>query len=275
VADTVTRYFFYEDMQTGKSLTSKKNIMELSSGRDFPESSPPGMKYLILGSPRSGSTLVSRMLFETGMAGDPLEFFNRHLLELERRTKGPHDLTFEGFLERMIRRRTSPNGVFGMQLHYSQLLAKFSCNRLHHSMIDFVGAFDRHIWLRRRNRLRQAISFAIASKSGAWSSEDEAKVRTLESGDISLPEILSALSLVALNDYGWELLVRTANLQVHEVWYEDLDADYESVSRGILDFLQIMRHVGKVPAPPISRQGSQLNERVLADVRGWLGLDEA
>ena len=164
-------------MRINHDLTSKKNLMELSSSRDFSASTPINMKYIILGSPRSGSTLVSRILFETNMAGDPLEFFNRYLLELECRIKGHKELTFDRFLSEMKLRRTSPNGVFGMQLHYSQLLMRFSSDRLNNTMIGFVLDFDKHIWLRRRNKLRQAISFAIAKKSGAWSSEDDKKMK--------------------------------------------------------------------------------------------------
>jgi len=248
--------------------------MELSSCRDFTATTPINMKYLILASPRSGSTLVSRVLFETKMAGDPLEYFNRYLLELECRINGQKELSFDRFLDEMKLRRTSPNGVFGMQLHYSQLLIKFSSDRINNSMISFVRDFDKHIWLRRKNKLQQAISFVIAKKSGAWSSEDKKKIEKLEVEDISMGDILSALRFVYLNDYGWECLIRAAKLDVHEVWYEDLVTNYECVCSGILRFLQINRDIEFVPAPPISRQGTELNERLLLDALNWLGVKE-
>ena len=247
--------------------------MELSASRDFPASTPITMKYLILGSPRSGSTLVSRILFETKMAGDPLEFFNGYLLELECQIKGKKDLSFDRFLDQMKLRRTSPNGVFGMQLHYAQLLMKFKSESINNAMIGFVRDFDKHIWLRRRNKLRQAISFVVAKKNGAWSSEDKKKIEKIELEDISMIDILSALRFVSLNDHGWECLIRAAKLDVHEVWYEDLVADYESVCSGIFSFLQINGNIASVPSPPISRQGTELNERLFADALTWLGIN--
>jgi LPS sulfotransferase NodH len=261
-------------MATSKELTSYKNLMELSSIRDFRLSTPISMKYLILGSPRSGSTLVSRILFETKMAGDPLEFFNRYLLELECEIKGIKELTFDRFLDEMKLRRTSPNGVFGMQLHYPQLLMKFSSDNINNSMIGFVRDFDKYIWLRRRNKLRQAISFVIAKTNGAWSSEDKKKIEKLEVEDISMIDILSALRFVSFNDFGWERLIHAAKLDVHEVWYEDLVTNYESVCSGIFNFLQINSNIEMVPRPPISRQGSELNEKLYSDALTWLGLNE-
>lgn len=253
---------------------SKKNLMELSSERDFPVSTRINMKYLILGSPRSGSTLVSRMLFETKMAGDPLEYFNRYLLDLERLIKGQKDLTFNRFLDEMKLRRTSPNGLFGMQLHYSQLLYKFSSDTVNKSIIDFMRDFDKHIWVRRRSRLRQAISFIIARKKGAWSSEDEREGEKLAVEDISVFDILSALRIVSLNDYGWEEIIKSEQLNVHEVWYEDLVENYERECSGIFDFLQINSYIDSVPPPPISRQGTELNERLFSEALDWLGVNE-
>lgn len=54
-------------------MASTKNIKELSLERDFPGPFPIRTRYAILSSPRSGSTLLARMLFATGMAGDPIE----------------------------------------------------------------------------------------------------------------------------------------------------------------------------------------------------------
>ena len=261
-------------MQINHDLTSKKNLMELSSSRDFSASTPINMKYLILGSPRSGSTLVSRILFETKMAGDPLEFFNGYLLELACRISGQKELSFDRFLAEMKLRRTSPNGVFGMQLHYSQLLMRFSSDSINNPMIGFVHDFDKHIWLRRRNKLRQAISFVIAKKTGAWSSEDQKKNEKLEAEDISMIEVLSALRFVSFNDYGWESLISAAKLDVHEVWYEDLIANYQSVCSGIFNYLQITSNIEMVPSPPISKQGTDLNEKLFSDALHWLGVNQ-
>ena len=80
------------------------------------------------------------------------------------------------------------------------------------------------------------------------------------------------MRFVYLNDFGWECLIRAAKLDVHEVWYEDLVTNYESVCSGILRFLQINGNIESVPPPPISRQGTELNERLLLAALNWLGV---
>src|SRR6266702_8748733 len=106
-------------------LFSTKNLLEMSSDRDFPRQRMVGMRYCILSSQRSGSTLLTRMLFKTQQAGDPLEYFNLRLLQLGRTQSGNQLLTPFEFMRLMESRRTSPNGIFGMKLHYEQMLRAF------------------------------------------------------------------------------------------------------------------------------------------------------
>jgi LPS sulfotransferase NodH len=64
----------------------------MNSNRDFPGNAPVQTRYCILSSQRSGSTLLTRMLFETRHAGDPLEFFNLRLLRLAQVQTGNQSL---------------------------------------------------------------------------------------------------------------------------------------------------------------------------------------
>lgn len=251
---------------------SDKNRREMSPERDYPEAFPVRRRYCILSSPRSGSTLLGRMLSATRIAGDPQEYFNPPLLACERETTGNEKLGWDEFMRRMEARRTSPNGVFGMKMHYSQMLGAFGVKTPNQRMVAFLERFDHLLWIRRRDKLGQAISHAIAQQTQVWSSEDENFGKNLKV-NVHPFQCIQALTLVAGNDFGWERLLPATSLSVHQIWYEDLVADYDKQSRTVLEYLGLDDQVIEVPPPPIERQATELNKRLRESVLTYLGLN--
>lgn len=251
-----------------------KHRRELSPERDFPTPTPVAKRYAILSSPRSGSTLLGRLLHETKQAGDPQEYFNPPLLLLAREQFKQPELNMNQFLREMERRRTSPNGVFGIKTHYSQMLGVFRANRPNENMVKFLRGAGKLIWMRRRDRIGQAISQAVAIKTNVWSSED-ARFRRDPDVKIHPAEIIATMHVVTRDDAGWERLIPAAKLQVLEVWYEDLVKDYENQARSVLQYLGIDKDVANIPPPPLERQGGELNERLRRDLHAYLGLPPA
>lgn len=251
-----------------------KHRREMSPERDFPVVTPVSARYAILSSPRSGSTLLGRFLHETGMAGDPQEFFNPPLIMLERSRSGNDKLAMNEFLRLMEQRRTSPNGVFGMKMHYSQLLGVFKARQPTPQVVNFLKKKNKLIWIRRRDRIGQAISQAVAIKTNVWSSEDS---RFQRDPDVTIHpyECVATLNVVARDDAGWEFLIKSAGLQVLEVWYEDFVANYESEARRVLAWLGIDKDVPTIPKPPLERQSGELNERLRKELHAYLGLPAA
>ncbi len=252
---------------------SDKNRREMSLDRDFSKQNPVTKRYCILSSPRSGSTLLGRMLYETQCAGDPQEYFNPPLLQIERERSGEANLTLNMFMKRMEGRRTSPNGVFGMKLHFHQMLRVFRANKPNKNIIGMLGRFNHLIWIRRRDRLRQAISQAIGQHTQIWSSED---ARSVEKKEIKIHPFacIRALQVIAGDDHGWEQLIAAANLKVHTVWYEDLVKDYDNECRKVLEHLGLDREVTAIPSPPIQRQATDLNEVLYRELKSYLGWSE-
>ena len=252
-------------------VITDKHIREMSPERDFPGEIPVKQRYAILSSPRSGSTLLGRFLYETKMAGDPQEYFNPPLIGLERKRSGNDKLNMNQFLRVMEKRRTSPNGMFGMKMHYSQLLGVFRTNKPTNNVVNFLRKLDKLIWIRRRDRIGQAISQAVAVKTNVWSSEDS---RFERNPDIKVHphECIETLRIVSRDDALWEQLIKAAKLPVHEVWYEDFVEDYEQQARGTLRFLEIDQDVPVIPAPPLERQAGELNERMRRELIAYLGL---
>ena len=252
---------------------SEKNLREMHPDRDFTLGTPIVKRYCILSTPRSGSTLLGRMLFATGMAGDPLEYFNPPLLAIERDETGIADMNLNQFLLRMQHRRTSPNGFFGMKLHYSQMLYGFNSRKINQQMVDFLRNFAALIWIRRRDRVSQAISLTIAKRTGLWSTEDSKLVETDERS-IHPSDCLDSLHVVASDDYSWQQFLQATKLPTLETWYENLVDDYEAESRRILKYLNLNGAVESVPRIQLKRQAGALNQQLYKDLLSYLDLSE-
>src|SRR6266567_6464066 len=137
----------------------------------------PTISYLICTTPRSGSWLLSEALQATEIAGRPREYFAPELQdEWLRRWRSPTISSYGDFVAMVLTRGTTDNGVFGCKLHWYQfehLLARLRELNPHGnpSDVDLVArTFPnvRYVWLFRRDKVRQAISYYRASHTGQW-----------------------------------------------------------------------------------------------------------
>lgn len=127
---------------------------------------------LICATQRSGSTLVAELLAQTGLAGNPDE----HLLLWQREPEGLPAAHWLETLQRTIDRGIGSNGIFSCKVMASYFPAAMGRLRV------IPGGEDLTDWqiaeraflkpavvrVRRRDRLRQAISTAIAEATGVW-----------------------------------------------------------------------------------------------------------
>lgn len=160
-----------------------------------------------------------------------------------------------------------------MKMHYSQLLGVLRLAKPDAKVVAFVRKFEKLIWIRRRDRVGQGISQAISLRTQVWSSEDSRFGRE-PAVDIHPYECVRALHAVCRDDAGWEQLIKGAKLAAHEIWYEDLVADYEAQCRSVLAYLELDKDVANIPAPPIERQSGELNERLRHELVAYLGLSD-
>src|SRR5580698_8296041 len=84
----------------------------------------PRQSYIICTAPRSGSWMLSEALQATKLAGRPREWFHKDA-EKERCENWdipqPSESGYTEYMDRVIRAATTPNGVFGLKLHWYQL----------------------------------------------------------------------------------------------------------------------------------------------------------
>lgn len=236
---------------------------------DFP-TVPVGLRYCIVSSPRTGSTMLCSALRASRIAGVPFEYLNHELTELWARTRGAAAMDLAEYLAMLEARRTTPNGVFGSKLHYHQFTRSFG-NAITVRSIEYLRNHDRIIFVTRADKLSQAVSFTIAKKTGEWNRDVShgRNAHQLEWSDDLVRQISQSLTQVVTEDWGWRRLLAQMHFSYIEITYESLISDFDT------EFTRVLRHLGLNPAmaqaikpttAPVGNGNAVLRRRYLAAI---------
>lgn len=186
--------------------------------------------YCIASTMRSGSSLLARMLWETGVLGSPWEFFNPYAMDklLSR--------------DELLQTYTSPNGVFGAKVHWHQAI----------EATDEMP-FDFFIHLTRRDKLAQAISLVRARQTGQWCSLQQEEVAP----QYDFHGISEALQQIKAAEHSWEVFFADASVQPLRLVYEDFGKD---TVRQVLKFLGVQEMSDPIELPELHRQADALTQ---------------
>jgi LPS sulfotransferase NodH len=224
---------------------------------DFPaRPEGPGRAYLLASVPRAGSTYFSHLLWRTGCLGAPLEYLNFL-------PGGPYGFAaasprLQADLWRsVLRRRCSPNGVFGLKAFTPQLE---QLQRENPPLLEEVLATalprDRPryvIYLRRRDRAAQVVSYARATLSGVWRKEQEREGnRPLKYSDEALE---AADRGIAFQESVWDQMFAELEIEPLTIWHEDALADGQGAASSVASYLGVeIDPAAAVDVPPIEKQ---------------------
>jgi trehalose 2-sulfotransferase len=220
--------------------------------------------YLILATPRSGSTLLGQGLQASGLAGDPKEFFGHKMSFWMERWR---TATLPSYSARLIEERATPNGVFGGKLLYRQLLLLESLARRETELADLPlpEILDRlfpnlHlIWVSREDKVRQAISWFKARQTGVWGQDERQSTpklgRAWRLGDEPLqPGVLgfdydgiaALLRQAETEDAAIGRFFATNGIEPFRVVYEEFSPRYEET------IFALLRWLGVTPPPDLA-----------------------
>ncbi|MCP5154615.1 MAG: glycosyltransferase [Ectothiorhodospiraceae bacterium] len=230
----------------------------------------PLLSYAIATTPRAGSNLLCEALGGTGLAGSPTE----HLADGARRS---FEVTHGGGggvdqLAAAVQGLTGPNDVFGTKLLWHQLEALAAPTSGEWPPGGPMDALKlllpglRFVRLRRRDRLRQAISLWRAEASGDWV-RTEATRGVAPAPTFDRAAIAQRLARLDADEARWDELLADHRPAPFTVWYEDLAADPRGTAVAVLDALGIERPA-HLPAPPITTR-AQADAATEALVRAW------
>jgi trehalose 2-sulfotransferase len=206
------------------------------------------LAYWICTTPRTGGQLLGQLLRATGLAGRPEEYFwpeNEPVYQQLWQVS-----SYPDYLRHALTAGTTPNGVFGAKMDASVALSHFERqlrslapfsepSRTFHSILTSLFPNLQFIWLTRRNKVRQAVSWWKAMQSNEWA-------RT--KGDRTTPEQPLHYNFAAIDHLVNESLLREAAWQTYfSEWrvrplalvYEDFTEDYAEAVARVLDFLGV------------------------------------
>ncbi len=204
--------------------------------------------YIICSLPRSGSTLLGAALAKTGLAGNPQEFFKEETLAVWKgRFDLPQDVPLSECVSRVVAATRTDNGVFGQKIMWYQLEdiisgLKTNLPQLQNlTMQSLLAEFFpdvKMIFIRREDRLKQAISLFKSVQSNVWHNNREFRIeeRGLRFDYFDINALMRNLEEQELN---WKTFLKNGNFDFYEITYEILIGDYDKTLNEILDFLSL------------------------------------
>jgi len=207
----------------------------------------------------------------TGRAGKPLQFFCE---KLEGRYGERHGLDpvhdYAGYVRGIVQRTSTRNNVVGVKLMGLDL-ERFLMR------LRQTGAFGtpagselqilqaalprlQFIQIRRRDRLRQAISRVRALQSDLWKSGDKESAVAKAKFD---PRLISqSIQAARRVEEIWSAFFFRNGIEPFLVEYEDLAADYAGSVRAVLKFLRIRLARGfEIGEPTTVRQADAISQK--------------
>ena len=222
---------------------------------DFPQSASMRKSYIVASSYRCGSTLFCSELWRTGVLGAPSEYLNigagrmlRDVMANRLKIASPED-----YFAKLIARRTSRSGVFGMKAHFHHFEAALHwCP----SMIELLSPLT-YIYLNRRDKLAQAVSMAKAMQTDAWTTMDGPVEKMLRYNEALINRCLED---IGRQRAGWLRWFDTNNVTPIVVNYEDLLADKVEIIRSVVALFDVQGERAEEVFPPIVvKQGDETN----------------
>jgi LPS sulfotransferase NodH len=248
--------------------------------------SPTDPVYFVCATPRSGSTLLCETLKATGVAGCPDEYFEALLgTDTPRR---PHEYfadpppgvaallpdvpaapapelePFDAYLRSVVRRATTPNGVFGAKLMWGyigdfagRLRTAFGFTGDARAVLPAAFPTARYVQIVRRGKVEQAVSLWKALQTQDWR-EPEA----VGGGERREPvyhegAIRYLVAQLEEHERRWSAFFEALEVTPLVLSYEQIGADLEAA------VIAVLRHIG-VPVqadlavePPLRRQADE------------------
>ncbi len=251
----------------------------LVSAKSYPKGKvaviQPQRSYFVCFTARSGSNLLREALSATGVAGRPEEYLPKDTLSSvavgQRKAEWRQDWAnrpFSECLNNVLRYGTTPNGVFGMKVEAPNLryLDRMLEGESGVTPVSLPARLEatfpnlRYVWVTRRNKVRQAVSFFRAAQTDAWRSVLSQSIPNNEL-TFNLQLVDQYLRQILREEAAWSEYFTTNGIVPYTVVYEDLAQDYERIVRGVLEYLQIsLPEQYQFSAPRLQKQADELSE---------------
>ncbi len=139
--------------------------------------------------------------------------------------------------------------------------------------LDNLLADAAFVLVRRRDKRRQAVSYAKALQTGVWRERAEDKPANNDQPLLySYRQIYGCYSQILADESAWLNYFTRLGVLFHEVWYEDLLANCRGTMDAVLGFLKLEPVMSAPPVPGVRPVSDQVNaewtERFVARQEG-------
>lgn len=234
----------------------------------------PTTSYLLVGAPRTGTSLLSEALTSTGVLGRPEEYFwerqEAHWASVFGMA-APTGPDRGRYIAEAVRHGTTPNGVFGTKLFFRHAEALWAWtledDRLtsmpERQRLRALFGEDLHAVHVRRHPLRAAISLWRAETTDVWRAEAGDPVP-------SPPSRLDVWRVTMLHsqfhgaDAAWPQLLRSADIPFIAVTYERILHDLEGTAADVATLVGV-QGLPPIVHPSLVRMSDEASERFLTE----------
>jgi len=233
--------------------------------------------YILCTSPRSGSTLLCKLLSASNVAGQPASYFHepsvaswQAYLGLEAKSSEPEADALRSVFDAAVEKGTRGTGLFGLRLQRHSF--DFFIEKLGVLYPEGPTDADRlkaafgkvlFIHLTREDKIGQAISYVRAEQSGLWHRAADGS----ELERLSAPRPLE-YDLVALKechdrfirfDSDWLAWFAEQGIVPLTITYEDLAADPQATLRRVLERLGLEASAADHAVPGVAKLADATN----------------
>jgi LPS sulfotransferase NodH len=132
-------------------------------------------------------------------------------------------------------------------------------------LLAAVFQSPKYIWMRRRNRVEQAVSWDMACQTGVWAQEAGEKPQLRAIPKFDFKAIDEWCNRIAAHEAGWTNYFRKNEIEPLILFYEDVVASHRAAAEDILKFLGLPFPPGiEMPAPAVEKQATQISEEWIA-----------
>lgn len=250
----------------------------------------PFRSYVICTSPRSGSTLLCKLLTATGIAGNPDSYFHTPSIDdwlrkfdLTAEETASEQEVLSSLFTAAQARGSAGTGIFGLRLQrdsfdfFTQQAGRLNPG-LSNDAARFQAAFGKTLFihLTRTDKIDQAISFVKATRSGLWHrASDGTELERLsppQEPDYDAAEIARKLSELTALDEEWEAWFTKEEIAPLRITYDEVSVDPIGTLARVLKALRLDPAAAKGVEPATAKlaDATSMNwkERFLAERLG-------
>lgn len=218
------------------------------------ESKQAKRSYLVCATHRSGSNLFCQALWLSALAGFPQECFSptrSPIIADEHGLTAPDD-SFAGYLSDLLVKRQTANGVFGAKMMWKHMdwfaeqlrndpaNAGVGANTVA-AMLDHAFPNLNYLWVRRRDKVKQAISLCKAKQTKVYNSMQEDDGLKPDAVELvyDFKSIDKELKRFEKEEAAWQKYFSDHGISPFVIEYENFVKSYSETAIEALRFLDV------------------------------------